>query len=165
MSSTFNPPSEMLPSNVICGPGELLQSEKPTAACTCTGIVKVLATCFCACAGKAYARPTDIAISTLLFIPMDLFFGLFLLQDVFPTDPCLQPLVLALHSSAAAAAASLDAASSAANGGRVRCPLAGFLPTIDVSFPSSLSAGAVCSLYEHYSFPSFQQLRAFGHAV
>src|SRR6266496_443380 len=96
MSSTFNPPSAMVPSNVICGPGELLQSENPTAACTCTGIVKVLATSFCACAGKAYARPTDIAISILLFILMVLFFYLLLLQDLFPTDPCLQPLVFAL---------------------------------------------------------------------
>src|SRR5439155_3978701 len=104
MSSTFNPPSEMDPSNVICGPGELLQSEKPTAACTCTGNVKVLATCFCACAGKAYARPTDIAIITLLFIPMVFCFLLcFYSKILFPTDPCLQPLVFALQSSAATA--------------------------------------------------------------
>src|SRR5439155_27011205 len=97
------------------------QSEKPTAACTCTGIVKVLATCFCACAGKAYARPTDIAISTLLFIPMFfVFFVCFYSMILFPTDPCLQPLVFALQSSAVTAAASTDAVSRAAKSGRVR---------------------------------------------
>src|SRR5213593_908699 len=74
----------MDPSNVIWGPGELLQSEKPTAACTCTGIVKVLAASFCACAGKAYARPTDIAMSTLLFIPMVLFFWFDFTPRFFP---------------------------------------------------------------------------------
>src|SRR5438477_7965171 len=94
MSSTFNPPSEMVPSIVICGPGELLQSENPTAACTRAGIMNVFATCFCACAGRACARPTNIAMSILLFIPMVLFLCLLLLQDGFPTDPCLQPLVL-----------------------------------------------------------------------
>src|SRR6185503_10292969 len=94
MSSTFNPPSEMVPSNVICGPGELLQSENPTSACTCTGIVNVLDTCLSASAGKAHARPTDIAMTILLFIPMVLFLCLLLLQDGFPTDPCLHPLVL-----------------------------------------------------------------------
>src|SRR5687768_11132844 len=85
MSSTFNPPNSMVPSNVICGPGELLQSENPTAALTCTGMVKVLATCFCACAGKAHARPTDNAINMLLlFILMVLLLCLFVLQDLFP---------------------------------------------------------------------------------
>src|SRR5437667_6186293 len=97
----------MDPSNVICGPGELLQSEKPTAACTCTGIVKVLATCFCACAGKAYARPTDSAMSTLLFIRMFSFFEVCFFLPRFVsrrTEFCIPWWLLILHSSIAAMA-------------------------------------------------------------